>query len=131
MLKTFTQIFGTAFNETYEREAARKALDFTNKDQYLAWLKAWKADLAEINQEIRACKGKRKKCLWEVIKTIMGERAQTTKKNIGINPDYDSWAAIERQNLRDRARNLMFLRFFAKEMAHEQREAARLGAAAE
>jgi len=116
--KTFTEIFGTDYNEENCRRSYYAKLTFTDKESYLKWVGEWKAELQELNEQIRLCKKNRKQFVWS------SKPSRTEKRTIvGDNPTYDSSAAIKRQYLRGDATALYMLRFFSKEKAAAQREA--------
>ena len=133
-MKTFSEIFPNddenSWRETFSTDETKKSwilsrrkqyenvlLTFTDKESYLKWKETWKAELNKINEEIRLSRKNRKMYIWS------GKPSRTEKKTIiGKNPSYDSYAQITRQNLREKARYLLIIRFLAKEKARKQWE---------
>ena len=104
--------FPTPHWKRFEAEDADASpfLPSGGRDAYLAWVAAWKTELAATVARIREAKGRRR------------DRALTDDERNG--------AASERQRLRVRAHNLIALRLAAKRAGKARMAAERMARAA-
>lgn len=95
-------------------------IDFTTREEYLAWKAEWKAQYKELSQEIRDLKASRKQFTWSY--RAKDDTASKKKVITGKNPNYNSSAQWKATQKREVAFGMLELLADAKSEAARQRK---------
>ena len=101
-------------------------LDFKTKEEYLAWVKEWRAEYKALSAEIRELKSNRKEYIW--LRRPKGITTVQSRTKVGPNPNYSSDANWRVSMKRETAAQLMELRNESKIRAAEQMELSKKAA---
>ena len=100
-------------------------LNFTTKEEYLAWTAEWKEKYAALSTEIRRIKGTRK--MFNYTYREKGDNSSQKRTKFGSNPHYDPrFDGYSLGLARDVASSMMEQRAAAKKEAERQYKKSKL-----